>query len=175
MGGSIVMTMQVQRMKAHKNKWMPLGTILLDVPKVAQRLGMSCWYASACMVSYYFRAGPRLGLPAKWAANAGIGKPDIARLAKNEGLVSCTHRRGCKNAYDATNLYWLLKDFGPIWCAGTWYGPGHCIVLTGIAGETIYLNDPDGGVEKTNTVKWFNEKVLFGWDMHLMRKDPSRS
>jgi hypothetical protein len=28
--------------------------------------GMACWYASACMVALFFRAGPRLGLPYGW-------------------------------------------------------------------------------------------------------------
>jgi len=146
-------------------------SIKLDVPLVAQGLSMACWYAAACMVSYYFRAGPRQGLPAKWTANKGITPTDFIALAKVEGLVAMpTPPVG----HDGGSLYTALRTYGPIWCAGFWYGPGHVIVLTGIDGNTVYLNDPDGGVEKTGTIPWFNVKVakLPG---AMMRKDPGRS
>ena len=47
---------------------------------------MACWYASACMVSYYFRAGPRLGLPNIWTKDRGISINAINELAEVEGL-----------------------------------------------------------------------------------------
>ena len=59
--------------------------IRLEVPRVAQDRSMDCWYAAACMVSYYFRPGPRLGLPKTWAANKGIGPTRFADLAATEG------------------------------------------------------------------------------------------
>jgi Papain-like cysteine protease AvrRpt2 len=140
------------------------SSIKLDVPLVAQARSMSCWYAAACMVSYYFRAGPRLGLPAKWMANKGITPNDFIALAEAEGLEPLPEPRvpptpASPAAHNGGSLYAALRTHGPIWCAGYWYGPGHVIVLTGIDGSTIYLNDPDGGVEKTATVPWFNAKV----------------
>ena len=38
---------------------------------------MACWYASACMVSYFYRPGPRLGLPPVWQADKGLTVPAI--------------------------------------------------------------------------------------------------
>src|SRR5215217_3459658 len=46
--------------------------IKLQVPLVKQHASMECWYAAACMVAYFRRPGPRLGLPKKWEANQGI-------------------------------------------------------------------------------------------------------
>jgi hypothetical protein len=65
-----------------------------------------------------------------------------------------------------------LADHGPLWCAGCWYGPGHVIVLTGVDGESIHLNDPDGGKKKTGLISWFNTKLYNNWDDCLMYKDP---
>ena len=144
-------------------------SIKLTVPLVPQRLGNSCWYAAACMVSYYFRAGPRLGLPAKWQENKGITPKDFIELAKTEGLLPLATTHQTNNS-----LYQALRYYGPIWSAGFWYGPGHVIVLTGIEGDTVYLNDPDGGVAKSGTVAWFNTK-LAKLPGAMMRKDPHRS
>jgi hypothetical protein len=48
---------------------------------------------------------------------------------------------------------------------------GHIIVLTGIEKDMVYFNDPDQGVKKTNTVKWFNEKLASQLPGCLMVKD----
>src|SRR5439155_19894244 len=53
----------------------------MTVPLVVQQASMECWYASACMVAYYRRPGPRLGLPDKWIANQGVALADFSRLA----------------------------------------------------------------------------------------------
>ena len=55
---------------------------------------MACWYASACMVSYYFRLGPRLGLPPVWAADEGLSVRAIEELARVEGLAALTRPPG---------------------------------------------------------------------------------
>ena len=123
------------------------------------------------MVSYYFSPGPRLGLPKTWAANKGIGPTQFADLAATEGLVPVawptTHQTN-------GTLYAALRLWGPLWCAGYWYGSGHVIVLTGVEDETIYLNDPDGGVAKSDTIAWFNSK-LAKIPSSVMRKDPKAS
>ncbi len=67
-------------------------------------------------------------------------------------------------------------DDGPIWCAGDWFGFGHVIALTGIAGDMIYLNDPDDGVggpdgsRKTDSVAWFNTHLYCGSANGLLYK-----
>jgi hypothetical protein len=59
-------------------------------PNAAGRMAphghMACWYASACMVSYYFRLGPRIGLPPVWEADQGLTVRAIDELARAEGL-----------------------------------------------------------------------------------------
>lgn len=124
---------------------------------------MSCWYASVCMVCYYREAGPRLGLPDKWTANTGITPTDFVDLAKNEGLEPI---KSPIAQWSSVDIYLLLRQAGPLWCAGYWFGPGHIIVLAGVDGDKIYFNDPDGPKKKTGTIDWFNSKLA--WNV----KDP---
>jgi hypothetical protein len=132
--------------------------IKLNVPLVKQIVSMECWYASACMVAYYRAPGPRLGLPKKWLANKGISPSDFIDLAKNEGLKPIklpTPKWTPKNA-EAN-----LSTHGALWCAGYWYGVPHVIVLTGVEGSTLYINDPDGPARREETVDWFNAKLAW--------------
>lgn len=46
------------------------------------------------------------------------------------------------------------------------------IVLTGIDGGTVYLNDPDGAREKTGTLAWFNAKLASNLAGCMQIKDP---
>ena len=55
-----------------------------------------------------------------------------------------------------------------------WFGVGHIIVLTGVGKDRVYFNDPDQGVKKEGTVKWFNEKLSSQLPGCLMVKDPGR-
>jgi ABC-type bacteriocin/lantibiotic exporter with double-glycine peptidase domain len=131
--------------------------IKLNVPLVPQQASMECWYASACMVAYFRRPGPRLGLPEKWVANRGIGLADFVRLAQAEGLKSVLTPAG-----DLTpqHLEVLLRNNGPIWCAGRWDGVPHIVVLTGIDGQTVYINDPNPAKgARVETLAWFNQKL----------------
>src|SRR5262245_43320752 len=110
----------------------------LRVPLVRQDQRMECWYASACMVAYYFAAGPRLGLPGRWKENKGLNPTfgEFIALARAEELtpVIAPNRTWTEAALER-----LLRDFGPIWCAGYWYGPGHVVVLTGVDTGMVFL------------------------------------
>jgi len=85
-----------------------MASIYLDVPFVTQlNFGSKsdprsdptgCWYSSACMVGYYFEAGPRLGDPSLYIREVGKFKDgttmmghkvisDTTTLQKNENLV----------------------------------------------------------------------------------------
>jgi hypothetical protein len=145
----------------------------LKVPVVWQDKSMSCWYASACMVAYYFEAGPRLGLPKQYAANTGINPNlgEIITLAKAEHLeaVLASNRNWTEVGLERT-----LRDFGPIWAAGFWYGSGHAVVVTGVDGNKVFLNDPDGGVEKEGTLGWFNQKLGKMWPDCMLRRSESK-
>lgn len=118
---------------------------------------MECWYASACMVAYYFEAGPRLGLPDKWTANKGISIPDFISLGQAEHLQGMNVPTG---PLTAQQLEVFLKNNGPLWCAGYWDGLPHIVVLTGIDGSTVYINDPNPARgARVETLDWFNQKL----------------
>lgn len=140
--------------------------VQLDVPLVEQKKNMSCWYASACMVAYYREAGPRLGLPDVWKANTGLSFGAVDNLAKAEGLSVFPHPNVGK--FSAADIYAALKQAGPLWCAGLWYGFGHCIVLTGTDGKNVIFNDPAGDKNKKETVDWFNKKLLWSLKNSLL-------
>jgi hypothetical protein len=144
--------------------------IKLEVPLVPQDKSMSCWYASACMVAYYYEAGPRLGLPKRYAENQGVNPTvgDFVALAKAEHLTPVI---AANRAWGDTSLERALRDFGPIWCAGYWYGPGHIVVLTGVENGSVLINDPDGGVKKTGTLAWFNSKLAKMYPECLLRRE----
>lgn len=63
---------------------------------------------------------------------------------------------------DQFGLFRWPMDCEPLRCTGDWFGLGHVIVVTGISGTVIHLNDPDDGLggpngaRKTNTLQWFN-------------------
>lgn len=76
--------------------------------------GMACWYAADCMVSYYFRPGPRLGLPPVWKADQGRSVSAINQLAMAEGLKAVAKAAGGLTSEAVASL---LKTYGPIWIA----------------------------------------------------------
>jgi|SRR5579883_1958033 len=146
----------------------------LSVPTVAQEKSDVCWHASAQMIWWYWqgvthRQGPMNTLANNYQDNKPVTPADFIRLAKTVGMQEVTR----STTYTSDGLKSLLTDNGPLWCAGYWYGPGHIIVLTGVDGETIYLNDPDGGVRKTGLISWFNTKLANSLAGCLMSKDPS--
>lgn len=152
-----------------------MATLKLNVPVLAQELEMCCWHTSAMMIWMYSqtqtgRMGPMDTLTPVYNDNKGISPGAFITLAKKVGLAALP----VKTTHDNKDLFKYLRDRGPIWCAGFWYGAGHIIVLTGIDGGTVYLNDPDGGVKKTGTIAWFNEKLSNSLPGCLMYKDPNR-
>jgi len=147
----------------------------LDVPVLAQQKSMSCWHASASMIWWYWqlksgRQGPMNTMTTSYVQNTGLtaSVQSLITLAQMTGL----DRLPSKNSYSADDILAFLRGRGPLWCAGLWYGEGHVIVLTGISGGMVYLNDPDRGVRKEGTVAWFNEKLMTGLTGCVMSKDP---
>ncbi len=118
---------------------------------------MSCWYASVCMVAYFREAGPRRGLPEKWKANTGINIPSFVALAKGEGMTAV---RLPSKQYTEQQLETILRNYGPVWCAGRWDGVPHIVVLTGVDKGKVYINDPNPAKGKREeTLEWFNQKL----------------
>ena len=148
------------------------------VPLVAQTTPMSCWHASALMLWYYWqgvtsRQGPMNTLANNYLNDTGVHTHEFADLASKVGLKRVSQHYPY---YNSLMLCCLLTLYGPLWCDGLWFGPRHIIVLTGVDEDTIYLNDPDKGVAKQKTVKWFNEKLGVNYNTWgcIMYKDPAR-
>lgn len=147
--------------------------IKLNVPILKQYATGECWYACVCMIAWYRKPGPRIGLPDIWARNTGITGEQFIELAKAEGMKSCSDPPYPWD-YDVTTkeLERLLRQYGPIWCAGVWDGPEHVIVLTGVEGEIVYFNDPNGGLARQKSLEWFNGKLIPRIPNHMMYMPP---
>lgn len=147
----------------------------LNVPLDAQPSTDTCWHSSAQMIWWYWqgqtgRQGPMNTMADSFNDNKPIMPFQFVTLAAKAGLKKVPGKIG---NLSAAALEQLLNKYGPLWCAGYWYGPGHIIVLTGVSGNTIHLNDPDGGVRKTQSVAWFNQKLATSVDGCLMHKNPA--
>jgi hypothetical protein len=136
---------------------------------------MACWYASASMVSHFYRAGPRLGLPKVWESDKGLTVSAIDRLAAVEGLKVVPRPTG---GLTAENTIALLKAYGPIWAAGHYVdgapNAGHAIVLTGVKGDSILFNDPAEPKAKQRPWKWISTNLL-KLPNAMLAKDTSQS
>jgi hypothetical protein len=153
-----------------------MATLKYDVPTLAQEKPMCCWHTSAMMIWLYWqgqsgRQGPMNTLGPVYEADKGLSASpqELITLGKTTGLMAFPNRANYSNA----DLYATLKQCGPLWCAGTWYGFGHVIVLTGVDGGTVFLNDPDRGVKKQDTVDWFNKKLMSSLQGCVLYKDPT--
>jgi len=151
-----------------------MALLKYDVPLVAQEKDNCCWHTSAYMIWLYWQqhgkgAGPMNTIASSYAVSdtQGIGPGEFITLAKKVGLKALP----VKNLHAELDLVNYLRNHGPIWCAGYWFGFGHIIVLTGIEKGNVLFNDPDGGVKKQGTVSWFNEKLAGQFQGCLMYKD----
>lgn len=152
-----------------------MAKIKLDVPLLAQEKSMCCWHTSANMIWLYWqrqsgRHGPMYTVAPTYESNTGIGPGAFIVLARAVGLSELP----TQNTFASDDLFRYLRDKGPLWCAGFWYGLGHIVVLTGVDGGMVYINDPDGGVKKSGTLAWFNAKLSNEVPGCLMYKDPNR-
>ena len=161
-----------------------MAGIHLDVPFVTQ-LGYGhnnatddptgCWYASACMVGYYFEAGPRLGDPTLWTPQGHQPIVDSTNLAKNEHLVEVAYPVG--NAWTAAGLIDLLTKYGPqlvSWTKthnGATYG--HCSTLIGVddKAQEVIIHDPEKAPDTRMPLATFNSLFMWGIRDGMLRKD----
>jgi hypothetical protein len=138
--------------------------IELDVPFVSQNdIGghaghvhhseqNGCWYASTCMVSYFWEAGPRLGVPEQYARDPSDPDPMGKRyvnLKRNENFEGVPLPANKK--WTAQVLMRVLGQHGPCYVrrgfrdstTGDLVG-GHAIVLVGsnITADQVAILDP---------------------------------
>ncbi|WP_353702610.1 papain-like cysteine protease family protein [Bradyrhizobium sp. INPA03-11B] len=160
--------------------------VLLDVPLVGQHRGYdgqlnmrrnyaghmrqhgndNCWYACACMVSYYFRPGPRLGLPSVWGPDVGINRFQFDWLARTEGLERLEQP---DDGFTRDFVADTLTTRGPIWAAlrlpsWSWneiLWDRHVIVLTGLIDNMLCYNDPSGPARRVVYFDHLRFDVLF--------------
>ncbi|WP_143271620.1 papain-like cysteine protease family protein [Bradyrhizobium mercantei] len=119
----------------------------------------ACWYASACMVSYYFHPGPRLGLPTLWRADLGLNVRELGWLAWSEGLLRLVEPHEGFTPYFIAET---LRIRGPIWAAISLPSVDHhAVVLTGVEGHTLYYNDPSEPARLQRDFFDFRFNVLF--------------
>ena len=156
-----------------RNRGIPNGEDQVEVLALAQEKDMCCWHTSAMMIWMYWqgqsgRSGPMNTLKPVYEANTGISPQAFITLGKTVGLTPSP-----RTPYSTDDLFALLTNSGPLWSAGYWYGAPHVIVLTGIDGGQVSVNDPDGAQLKTGTLAWFNEKLASSLVGCVMAKDKS--
>lgn len=173
-----------------------MASLYLDVPFVSQ-LGFGnksdpqndptgCWYSSACMVGYYFEAGPRLGDPSLHTLIVGKfadGSPmkghqvisSTTTLQANENLVEVPYPP--TNQWTIDELASLLRKWGPqliSWTKthnGSTYG--HCSTLIGVddTQKEVIIHDPENMPNSRLGIAKFNQ--LFMWNIpdSMLRKN----
>ena len=157
-------------------------SILLPVPWVTQKKEnyedpTGCWYASACMIGFFFEQGPRMGLPklfsrplsdgrlghyATGSAEARAANPaHHADLARNEGFTAVP-KCATAHMFLLNEIESLLKNRGPLFMY--WFkrngGPisrnvrvsgdgsyGHASVIVGTDDIGLIFHDPEYGKE----------------------------
>jgi len=126
------------------------------VPMIRQEKRKSCWHASARMLWGFKYKQCINPLRKAFDTNVGISPKQFVALAKELGLATV---RSINMSYTSAWLDNLLRQHGPIWAAGYWYGPPHVIVITGVnAKGAVYVNDPGFG-RRVHNMRFFNEKV----------------
>jgi Papain-like cysteine protease AvrRpt2 len=161
-----------------------MASIYLDVPFITQ-LGYGqdkslsdptgCWYASACMLGYYFEAGPRLGDPSLWTPQGHKVIQDSKTLQKNENLVEVGYPAG--KAWPLDDLADLLRKYGPqliSWTKthnGATYG--HCSALIGTddGRDEVIIHDPENRPNTRMKRADFNKQFMWNIPDSMLRKN----
>ena len=151
-------------------------SLLYDVPVVSQTKLNDCWNAAAQMIWTYWQGvshnqGPMNSLQQKFGNDQPIFPNEFVKLAQAAGLVKLVVSNPRHHYYGHVELEKTLRKYGPLWCAGKWYGQNHVIVLIGIRGHTILLNDPYLGAPKAESVMWFNTHLDKPVDGCIMYKN----
>ncbi|WP_026603019.1 papain-like cysteine protease family protein [Methylomonas sp. 11b] len=150
-------------------------------PATARDDPTGCWYASLCMVGYYFEAGPRLGNPELFnkpldknihgtdVGHFPIGGAAELKMMQNEGLEEVPEPADKK--WKGWQLAKLLKEYGPLMMS--WRAPGaHVSVVIGVdtdKNQVIY-HDPENAPNSRMSLNDFNTKLMWGNRALIRRK-----
>ena len=141
-------------------------SVLHNVPAMIQPQTWACWYTAFQMVVTYERARNRASplkdpsevpwVKAIFDANKGIGatsdeREKVAKALGFETLYASVSEEGL----------WRMITAVPVVYAGHWPGKtfGHFIVIVGISGGRIYINNPASGMEDYD-YGWFSSEYL---------------
>ena len=147
-----------------------------------------CWYASACMVAYYFEVGPRLGIPELYKKALGGGQlghhatgsgPANKLSANHHELLASREKLApvdkcdTKHDYTIAEIEELLKSGGPIFMywrkthGNQTYG--HASVIIGTDKQGIIYHDPENAPNSKMNISVFNQKRQ-SWRYALMQR-----
>lgn len=147
-----------------------------------------CWYASACMVGYYFGAGPRQGVPEIFKLDLGggllghhaTGSDEAIHLSANHHALLARREQlepvpkcETQHVYTLDELEELLRKQGPIFFywkkthGGHTYG--HASVMIGVGSTGIIYHDPENAPNSKMTIGKFNA-VRQRWQYALMQR-----
>ena len=149
-------------------------------PNNPQNDRTGCWYASACMVAYFFEAGPRLGMPEKYSAKSGGHAPMMSEeyptLMKNENLALIPLPESKR--WRSHRLADLLRRNGPLsfgWnkkspISGKFYG--HRSVLIGYMKRErkAVFHDPENGPNTRISIDTLNERFRWNNPYAMLRR-----
>ena len=147
-----------------------------------------CWYASVCMVAYYFAEGPRQGVPEIFKRDLGNGLlghhatgsgPANHLSANHHDLLAQREQlapvANCSTAhvYTADELEELLRKRGPIffyWMKGHGANSyGHASVIVGVDNAGIIYHDPENAPNSRMSLGQFNT-LRQKWKYALMQR-----
>ncbi len=144
-----------------------------------------CWYASACMVAYFFEAGPRLGVPSLYqpglyghGGHKVISVAEVSTLKRNEHLEAVP---GAGGGVTVEGLEEMLRSSGPLWFAwlktdqGQTYG--HASVIIGTRGTSVVIHDPEDAPKSTISLSDLNARLFTTQlgDSCMLRREGPRS
>jgi ABC-type bacteriocin/lantibiotic exporter with double-glycine peptidase domain len=115
-----------------------------NVPLIPQMTNMSCWAASIAMILGWKR---KMSIPDEIIARNPGGKSYMTSYTKGLNPNDKYILRANGFEIDAPQCYMvdtinnLLIRKGPLWVA-TWAPGPHIRVVTGLSGNTVFINDP---------------------------------
>ena len=165
-----------------------MSSIYLDVPYISQTGDPTgCWYASTCMVGYYFEAGPRLGNPDMYKRILGTdaaGRPLLGHFA----ISGEAEKRWLANehlevvpvppskAWTGDDIALLLRQYGPLcvsWfktAKGSTYGHVSVIVGYDESSKEVIIHDPENRPRWRQKLADFNKTFMWGDPRPLVRR-----
>ena len=116
----------------------------------------SCWHDAARMLYQYKHRSDINPLGPTYMLNNGLSAAGFIQLAQTIGLRPIVAPALITVQY----LGEQLTKYGPLWAAGTWNGPNHVVVITGVdSAGNVFVNDPASALPVKRTIQWFDQRL----------------